>query len=500
MSYKRYWIVLSVVMLGSFAVLGGVGRKMISEAPPLPNVYSTGGHLLFTGSTITEGQGVWQSIGGQEIGTVWGHGAYVAPDWSADWLHRESNILLDRWAQHDGAANFAALDIDRQAILKARLIREIRTNTYDAKTNSVTLSADRAAAFEQLEAYYTGVFANGRSEYAIPRGALTDAAKQKQLAAFFWWSAWATGTNRPGTSVTYTNNWPHEPLVANNLTPGAILWSIVSVVGLLAGIGGLVWWYSSQEKLEVNGPYPQHDPFLGLHPTPSQRATIKYFLVVVALWGVQILMGALTAHYGVEGKGFYGFPLDKYVPYAITRTWHIQLAIFWIATSWLATGLYVGPAVSGHEPKFQRLGVNVLFVALVFVVGGSLAGEWLGIQQKLGNLWFWFGDQGYDICGPRTLLANLALRRPRPLARADGPRSQARPHAQKRRPRSALALPHLLHRHPALLRRRPDVRPAQQPRHRRILALVGRSPLGRGILRGLRHCGHCVPFHAPQAA
>ncbi len=123
---------------------------------------------------------------------------------------------------------------------------------------------------------------------------------------------------------------------------------------------------------------------------------MKYFFVVVILWGVQILMGVLTAHYGVEGQGFYGFPLDRYLPYAVTRTWHLQLAIFWIATSWLATGLYVGPAVSGHEPKYQRLGVNVLFGALILVVGGSLAGEWLGIQQRLGNMWFWFGSQGYE--------------------------------------------------------------------------------------------------------
>ena len=122
---------------------------------------------------------------------------------------------------------------------------------------------------------------------------------------------------------------------------------------------------------------------------------MKYFFVVVAVWGVQILMGVLTAHYGVEGGGFYGIPLDKILPYAITRTWHVQLAILWIATSWLATGLYVGPAVSGHEPKGQRLGVNVLFGALVLVVAGSLAGEWMGIEQKLGNSWFWFGDQGY---------------------------------------------------------------------------------------------------------
>jgi nitric oxide reductase subunit B len=396
MSYKRYWWALAIVIVGSFIVLGGEGRKIINGAPPLPDVYTTDGQLLFTGSSITDGQGVWQSIGGQEIGTVWGHGAYVAPDWSADWLHRESEFLLNSWAVKAGAANFDALNVDQQAVFKARLIRDMRTNTYDASTNRVIIDADRAAAFSQLAAYYADVFASGRSEYAIPRGALTNVAKQHQLAAFFWWASWAASTERPDSTTTYTNNWPHEPLVANGLTSGALLWSILSIVGLLAGIGGMVWWYASQEKALVHGPYPATDPFLAVKATPSQRATVKYFFVVVILWGVQIMMGILTAHYAVEGHGFYGFPLDRYLPYAVTRTWHLQLAIFWIATSWLATGLYVGPAVTGHEPKYQRLGVNVLFGALIFVVGGSLAGEWMGIQQRLGNMWFWFGSQGYE--------------------------------------------------------------------------------------------------------
>ena len=145
MNYKRYWLALAVVILGSFAVLGTVGRKMISQAPPIPDVYSADGQLLFSGSTITDGQGVWQSIGGQEIGTIWGHGAYVAPDWRADWLHRESNILLDTWAQRDGAASFASLSVEQQAALKARLVTAIRTNTYDAAANRVTLSGDRAS-------------------------------------------------------------------------------------------------------------------------------------------------------------------------------------------------------------------------------------------------------------------------------------------------------------------------------------------------------------------
>ena len=258
MPYKRYWVALAIVIIGSFVVLGGVGRKMISEAPPIPDVYSADGQLLFTGSSITDGQGVWQSIGGQEIGTVWGHGAYVAPDWSADWLHRESEILLNTWAVRAGATNFDALGLDQQAIFKARLIREMRTNTYDASRNRVTLSADRTAAFEQLRAYYTDVFATGRSEYAIPGGALTNAAKQHKLTAFFWWTAWACGTDRPGSDTTYTSNWPHEtPLKLSfwSLNFGLIFMVILSMlpVGLLqawASIERGTWYARSAEFMQ----------------------------------------------------------------------------------------------------------------------------------------------------------------------------------------------------------------------------------------------------------
>src|SRR3954469_14611270 len=85
MPYKRLWIALGVVMFVSFAILGGVGYRAIHSAPPIPaKVVTASGQVLFTGETIRDGQNVWQSTGGQEIGTIWGHGAYVAPDWSAD--------------------------------------------------------------------------------------------------------------------------------------------------------------------------------------------------------------------------------------------------------------------------------------------------------------------------------------------------------------------------------------------------------------------------------
>jgi nitric oxide reductase subunit B len=397
MSYRRLWIALILVVGISFAVLGGVGIKVLSNAPPIPaQLVTPDGRVLFDGDTIRDGQGAWQSIGGQEVGTVWGHGSYVAPDWTADWLHRECTFILDRWAQTTGATGYAALGGEQQAALEARLRQVLRRNTYDAVTGRLTIDPVEAEAFDALSSYYADIFSRGRDAYAIPPGALSDPAKLRQMSAFFWWTAWAASTDRPGTDVSYTENWPHEPLIDNNPTGQTVVWSVISFVLLLAGIGGMVWYFASQPRTAAEELLPESDPLLGLHPTPSQRATVKFFFVVAALWVVQVGLGAITAHYGVEGSGFYGIPLDRILPYSVTRTWHLQMGLFWIATSWLATGLYVAPAVSGFEPKGQRLGVNLLFAALILVVAGSLAGEWLSIQHKLGNLWFWFGTQGYE--------------------------------------------------------------------------------------------------------
>ncbi|WP_374711435.1 cbb3-type cytochrome c oxidase subunit I [Symbiobacterium terraclitae] len=127
------------------------------------------------------------------------------------------------------------------------------------------------------------------------------------------------------------------------------------------------------------------------------KATLPYFWIVAALVMVQILMGVITAHYGVEGSGFYGIPLDRWIPYSLARTWHTQLGIFWIATSWLATGLFIAPAVSGYEPPLQRAGVLFLLVCLVIIVGGSLAGQAVAVQQGLSlEANFWFGHQGLE--------------------------------------------------------------------------------------------------------
>jgi nitric oxide reductase subunit B len=220
----------------------------------------------------------------------------------------------------------------------------------------------------------------------------------QKMNAFFFWAAWACVTERPGKDITYTSNWPGDDLVGNHPTGKHLFWTMFSIVMLLLGVGLLGLYYAKNQDKELsNEVYPEKDPLINLKATPSMKATLKYFWIVSGLLLLQVVMGIITAHYGVEGNGFYGLKLDTLIPYSISRTWHVQLAIFWIATAWLATGLFIAPAVSGVEPKYQRLGVNILFGALLIVVLGSMAGEWMGVMQKLGLVQnFYFGHQGYE--------------------------------------------------------------------------------------------------------
>lgn len=434
MRYLRLWLALAAVMLCSFGVLGYYGVEIYRQAPPIPErVVDAGGQVLYTGDQIREGQNVWQSIGGQELGSIWGHGAYVAPDWSADWLHREAMMMLDLWARAEDGQAYADLPAERQSALRSRVQKELRANTYDAATGTLTLSKDRVEVEKALGGYYAALFGDAtefpeqvrafadggldaaklRNAYSVATGTIKDPSRQEAMNAFFFWTAWSCITQRPEQAaalagpgsaeapvapISYTNNWPPEAVVGNVPSSSVVLWSIVSFVLLLAGVGALAWHYAvNRQKDDGHSEMPERDPLLQLQPTASMHATIKYFWTVALLVVLQVFLGALGAHYGVEGNAFFGLPLDQWLPYSVVRTWHVQLGIFWIATAWLATGLYVAPAVSGHEPRFQRLGVNFLYTCLLVIVAGTLFGTWFATRQTMGlEMNFWFGHQGYE--------------------------------------------------------------------------------------------------------
>ena len=403
--YKKLWYLLVAVLVGSFSILGYYGFEVYREAPPIPKQFVTeSGEKVISREDILHGQTAWQTTGGMQLGSVWGHGAYQAPDWTADWLHRELTNWLDIVANKEHGKNFADLTEDQQTLIHARLIKEYRGSKLEGD-ETVVLSNDRLAAIEQTAKYYDSLYSDDpathktRENFAMKENTLPDAQARKDLTKFFFWTAWTASAERPNTHASYTNNWPHEPLINNVPTAENVIWSVASVVFLVAGIGFLVWVWSFKRKEDEQDPVPPAvDPLSKIQLTPSQKALGKYVFTVLALFVAQVVFGAVVAHYTVEGQQFYGIDFSQWLPYSLVRTWHIQAALFWIAMAFLAGGLFLAPIINGgKDPKFQKLGVDLLFWALVVLVVGSFAGSYLAIAHIIPEEWsFMFGHQGYE--------------------------------------------------------------------------------------------------------
>ena len=403
--YKKYWIAVIAVLIIGFSILGYLGTDVYHQAPPVPTAYvSQDGQVLFTKEDILHGQSAWQSTGGQSVGTVLGHGAYQAPDWTADWLHKEVSLMLDIKAQEAFGVLYNQLGTAQQAAVK-EVVKEEYLGSAVREDGTVVLSPERIAAMNATGRYFVELYGDNpdltltRDHFAMKDNTLPELQDRIDMARFFFWTTWMASTQRPGTEATYTNNWPHEPLLDHNPTPESVVWSVVSVIILLCGIGVVVWLWAFGKKDDEHALVPPtEDPISKITLTPSQRALGKYLFTILALFLFQLGMGGIIAHYTVEGQAFYGIPLAQYFPYSIARTWHIQASLFWIAMAFLSAGLFLAPIINGgKDPKYQKLGVDILFWALVVLVVGSFAGTYLGVAHQIPAAWnFLLGHQGYE--------------------------------------------------------------------------------------------------------
>jgi nitric oxide reductase subunit B len=386
---SRAWIQTAIlVFLFGFLVLGLLAYRTYTGEPPIPGrVLDANGNLLFTRADILDGQGVFLRNGLMEYGSIFGHGAYLGPDYTADYLHRAAVIVRDVYggSQSDRA--------------QALTIADFKQNRYNAASDTLIFTAAQSSAFTQLTDYYRAYFSAPSSKYGLRPGAITDPGQIKDLTAFFAWSAWAAAARRPDRSYSYTNNWPPEPLVNNHPTADAVVWSVLSLVALLGGIGLLLaafgrWnflgWHGREQRTVSFRPPNE------VRLTPAQHSCAGFFFVMALLFLIQVLMGGASQHYRAELSNFFGIDLARILPFNIARTWHLQLAIFWVATSFLAAGIFLAPLISGREPKRQHWLSYGLLGALAVVVFGSLAGEYIGIWGGFGRFWSWFGNQGFE--------------------------------------------------------------------------------------------------------
>ena len=387
-----------ITMALGFAVLILLTTKVYTDAPPIPQrVVTTGGAVVYTGQDVTAGQLVFLKYALMDNGSIWGHGALLGPDFSADYLHTLAVHSASSMALARSNAAIDTLASPQRAAIEAEVRTALKDNRYDAQTKVLTVGADYAAWFEGRPAAWADYFSDPKKNGGLRAKTITDPSELRQLSAFVAWTAWAAAALRPGTNHSYTNNFPYDPLAGNTPSADAVLWSAVSLIFLLGGTAIVLLAFGKFDYLgwKARAGY-LHPRAQAVAATPAQRATLKYFAVVALLLLTQTLVGGALAHYRADPGTFYGFDLAAWLPSNLLRTWHLQLALFWIATAYVAGALFLAASLGGGDPKGQKKGIDILFGGLIVVVVGSLLGEWAGMLQLLPNWWFWFGHQGWE--------------------------------------------------------------------------------------------------------
>lgn len=394
-----WWIrTILLVMVFGFAGLIMVTTLSYRNAPPIPTqVVDAQGIAVFSGEDISNGQAVFLKYGLMANGSIWGHGAYLGPDYSAVTLHRMGEHTAQSIAQQHYQQAFAALSRAQQAAVQGETIVALKTNRYDAASATLRLTEPQAASYRQEVEAWTAYFREPSRNGGLKADLISDPTELRQFTAFVMWAAWASVAERPGKDYSYTNNFPYDPSVGNLPTSSALLWSAMSLTVLLAGIATVLLAFGKFDYLGwITRGHHVHPQLVAGQASPGQNALVKFFVVVALLLLAQSLVGGAVAHYRADPGSFYGFQLERIFPSNLVRTWHLQMAIFWIATAYVAAALFLGRSLRADEPRWLAGAIHALFAAFALVIGGSLLGEWLGISQLLGRWWFWLGNQGWE--------------------------------------------------------------------------------------------------------
>jgi nitric oxide reductase subunit B len=361
----RGWIQGAIIVLIiGFFIMGVLTYYTYNDEPPIPNVVTkTDGSTLFTRADIMAGQQIFLGNGLMEYGSIFGHGAYLGPDFTTEYLHRAALASIDFY----GGTN--------SDTARSRTIQDFKTNRYNQADGTLVYTDAQTHAFEECRTYYASFFGESTTKFGLRPNAVKDPEDIRQLTAFFSWSAWTASTTRPGHDYSYTNNWPPEPLVDNHSTADAVVWSMLSLAALLGGLGLILAAFGRWNLLGWHGREQQTMSFRAPDQvllTPAQKTCAWFFFAMAAMFLVQTLLGGASEHYRADLQTFFGIDLGRLLPFNVVRTWHLQLSLFWIVTSYLAAGIFLVPMISGREPRGQKWLSYALLAALVVVVGGSL--------------------------------------------------------------------------------------------------------------------------------
>lgn len=387
--YTSFWIIALIMV----TMLIYYTANLQKEVPPIPKeVKSVSGEVLYTYDDVLAGKGYFQQFDLMDWGTMLGMGAYMGPDFSTDFMHYRAEYLYDFYANEIYSKPNKELTAVERGAVKERVKQDFRQQTKLLESTTVYTDAS-AAAYKSNVAYITKLLVEGDPERAF-RGGIIRPDEAVKIAAFIDWAQLVASSYRPGTERTWSNNWPPEPMIDQDLTflshkislwEFLILWTLTIVVVFLA----YEYLFKKEENEKLEEPLKITSLFR------SQKKLLKYIPIVGALFLVQLILGGYLAHlYTEPTKDF--ILSQSLIPFNVLRSMHTQLAILWVAVGWLVGGLLIAPWVANRDHKYPWL-VDVLWLSLLVVAVGSMIGLYMGATGQMRETWFWLGNEGREL-------------------------------------------------------------------------------------------------------
>ena len=414
------WVLLAVAVI-CFCLMAWATVLTYEKAPPHPQAFTDrSGHVIMSAGDIIAGKAGFQKADLMDYGSIYGMGSYFGEDYTASALVRLGVLTKQSLAgsaatppgtKAPGNKSLATTgpggtppqatapgpaslgEAISDAAVTATMQKQLQG--IDLTQPMVVLPDSVAAAVRDLQGELaTKLNTVNLSAGWVPAKSL-DPALRVQTADFIIYSAITTVARRPDhPNTSWTENWPFEPSVGNTPTTNTFQWTWISFCFTFFAMGFVLWLYRAY--LDHPDDAPMERGLANYRAlTPSQIKTGKYFIIVALVFLASQGAGAIMAHSYYDREYFYGVQLNYILPYNFLRSFHLQAPIIWIGLGWIASGLFIAPAIAGgREAKGQGFLVDLLFWVSLFVVAAALLGNYLGIQGAIENGWFWFGNQG----------------------------------------------------------------------------------------------------------
>lgn len=393
--YSGFWFI-AIIMVAALIYFTANLQK---EVPPIAKeVKSVSGELLYTYDDVVEGKGYFQEFDLMDWGTMLGMGAYMGPDFTTDFFHHRAEFLYGYYGKELYGKSQKELNKMELASVKERVKEDFHQQTKLLE-QGVTYTDASALAYHNNVKLLVKMLVEGDPQRGFKGGVIHEDEAIK-IAAFVDWSQMVASSLRPGTEGkigeerTWSNNWPNEPLVDQDLSYNnhmvslwefLVLWTLTIVVIFLS-----YEYLFKKDKAEDLAPALKVTKMF-----KSQKKLLKYIPIVALLFVVQMFLGAYIAHLYANPSEDFIFS-QSLLPFNVIRSIHTQLAILWVAVGWLVGGLLIAPWVANKDHKFPWL-VDVLWLALLVVAVGSVIGLYMGATGQMRDTWFWLGNEGREL-------------------------------------------------------------------------------------------------------